>query len=153
MNNKRLIFTEYYTTCCPFENGDDIKTACNHYGYGGGGPYLWVLVNETKVTSALDLCRVHKEISDEDVLSGKVFVIRDEIHLCKSIRRMKYRYTRYSSEVRNNITTEETADVWSFENEPEIKDWPFKTIKVKEGRLLVIGRTNSGNYKVKLFTK
>lgn len=135
-------FTEYYD-----KNINGVWQR-SHTGYGVGAPSFAIKHDQEKRFSIYDLCFAHGSV--EKLLNGSVCVVRNRMVGYKE------NCSRFSglvddpTTIRFNEKAIEVKDVMSYDIISQ-KDLPFKTMKVKEGKLLFIGMTDNGNSKIKLF--
>lgn len=101
---------------------------------------LWIKCGQAR-TSIYDLAFVHG--NEEELTTGKTCVIRNRrIELEKG----ELVLVCEGHEGGENIN-EEKMQSWRKVEKPK-----YKTVLVREGKLLFIGQTGSGNSKIKLFT-
>jgi hypothetical protein len=116
-------------------------------GYGAGSPQFCIKYQELCTYTISDLDFVHG--SEEELISGKACVVRNRLVGYREKERFSGLIDDPTKD-RFNVDSIRVKDVMSYSIVNQ-KDLSFKTIKVKEGRLLFIGQTANGNSKIKLF--
>lgn len=143
-NNRH--FVKYENQKIHFELSNNYRTFCDysesknefsdHSGYGGGTNRYFQLIKKTELSDLERLDYLHNK-GFKNLLDGEMCVVRDAFIHCVDLGEVAESATYRGEKINGTILR-------------RITNCPYKSIKMGDYTLIIIGYTNNGNAKIVL---